>query len=789
MADTRSITVQVFIAFMLSTTLSLFGHWAASHLHVLFPGMLVLSAACIYLLKQLSGWFLSRILALFRPLLFLPIFIFCAVELAFYVRLHFHHTLAMHALWLSAFAILMIANALRVIRLKQVYNTNHLLARYLGPGVVLTYLLFTVYQPLQTILPDWFELSNAANAQMRFWHFHEWPYIHFMSSHLMSEQWYGYLYHALFGYQANYDFLVYAAFDSVLLYGVLYVFGLRVFQQPSLTVLFLLCFPFLRVLFPETLMLTAMLFYFLIQAIRQATVKRYLTVIICAICLLVWRLDLGSAGLSMLLLSGLFLLIAEKKWPDSKVVLKSTAWVVVAACLVVSVIFLTRSSATIYAAIENALHYIGANQAHGYAQLSRSYDQQFYFFYFLVPLISILLLLFLTYAKRAALRQSHYDIFYSTAVFFLTLVLVNFQRGLVRHGFMEYNDSYLSAGFYAGLAASFIYFGKVQLASDRYTVFFAASFLMMITFTYFPMSHEAGQLESMLKAPSLENVETALQNNQLSQRVTVASDSTSLHLNELKVYLNKALKPDQTFLDFSNTPILYYVSQRKVPSYFCQSLQNSVDEWTQQEQIRQLDTTLIPLVVFSNDPPNWFDATDDVPNTLRYSWLAEYIFTYYQPYCVVSGKQIWKIKPAVSTESRDTVALKPMTHNYHQAALRYCQFFEKNKGQSLQFLETITPIPDSQQFIRLNWSGKTDTVHPVLMKLVLKKGNSGEIKFQLMQANQQIGTYSMYAQTDAGAYLIRLSNQYAWFKYSNKYILASGESQRIQEVQFFTEIK
>jgi hypothetical protein len=54
-----------------------------------------------------------------------------------------------------------------------------------------------------------------------------------------------------------------------------------------------------------------------------------------------------------------------------------------------------------------------------------------------------------------------------------------------------------------------------------------------------------------------------------------------------------------------------------------------------------MDTLNTPLVVYSNYPPTWYDATDMVPNSMRYYLIAEYIFKHYKPLGVLEDKSFW----------------------------------------------------------------------------------------------------------------------------------------------------
>ena len=68
------------------------------------------------------------------------------------------------------------------------------------------------YHPIFTQSSEMFELANNANAQLKLFQFHEIPFVDFLSSHVFSEQFYGIIYHTIFGYSNDLAFLTYAFF-------------------------------------------------------------------------------------------------------------------------------------------------------------------------------------------------------------------------------------------------------------------------------------------------------------------------------------------------------------------------------------------------------------------------------------------------------------------------------------------------------------------------------------------------------------------------------------------------
>lgn len=97
----------------------------------------------------------------------------------------------------------------------------------------------------------------------------------------------------------------------------------------------------------------------------------------------------------------------------------------------------------------------------------------------------------------------------------------------------------------------------------------------------------------------------------------------------------------ETFFDFSNTPMLYYYLEKEVPSFFFQNPQNVHSMTLQEDWVRRMPEFKVPVVLFRHDPPNWWDATDGVPNTLRHAIMSRYLQRHYRFDRTAAGYEIW----------------------------------------------------------------------------------------------------------------------------------------------------
>jgi len=111
-------------------------------------------------------------------------------------------------------------------------------------------------------------------------------------------------------------------------------------------------------------------------------------------------------------------------------------------------------------------------------------------------------------------------------------------------------------------------------------------------------------------------------------------------LTAAQAFIDRALKPNETFFDFANMPILYYlfdrrcpVRQPEVPFYESETLQREV--------IARLDgdpTVRAALVQFPNQG---FVAIDGVPNAIRAPLVAQYLREHFAPAYASDGVVFW----------------------------------------------------------------------------------------------------------------------------------------------------
>lgn len=476
------------------------------------------------------------------------------------------------------------------------------------------------YGPIQTFNHELFEMANELNPLMMTLVHGKIPVFDYISSHLFSDFASPFLYTLLNGYNGSQDPILYKWLPSIVSLLITYYFLKSIVGNRILIVLIIVVLPFLNFYIPQAFGF-ALLPILLLHRYFQTLKVSFLWLSFFGLLFVsLWRLDLAAALVPSYLIVGIICYVHDKKTRRS--IVKIT---LVAGFLGVIIIgFLTKARPDL---ISELLHYFGANQAHGIHVLSNFESNLFFVDYFLLPFcVSIVLLLLLFNS-----RKWQADTFYFPMLLIIGFYFFNLQRGLVRHTFVEMNETaILSFGWLILFIFiyRFLYFRKELVL-----------FLSLIVIGYTASIHTSNGWKSNIDSPkkfSLAKLPT-LGNEKINRTIP----PEWLEYSELLDFLNQHLKPNETFLDFSNTPMLYYYSQKEVPSIFCQYLQNTVDAYLQEQNINKIKKMNIPFVVFNHVPRTFFDQSDGIPNEVRYYRMTANIYKNYKPFKTIGGYAIW----------------------------------------------------------------------------------------------------------------------------------------------------
>ena len=737
------------------------------------------------------------------PLCAIPLFIFGAIEATFFVKLKFHFFLPFKRLFIGfmfiSYFIYLILPFNKKLKTKSNYQ---LTAYYFVPATIISTILFIFYHPYIEQPREIFELANPANAQLKIFKFNEIPFIDFMTSHMFSEQFYGIIFNSIFGFSGTLDFQTYSVLGVILYYLLIYFFLIRIIKSPLYILILLLVFPFISILFNTFLIFTILLLLATLQIIKNQSILNYFILFVTIVFLFIWRLDTGAAGLVALLFYFPIVLYTNKEKFNYSAFFKAIGYITLVGFGILCITLTFKSADYLLNNFQNALHYASANQAHGYTHISSNFKHQFYIIHLLIPLITVGCILFSIHILRTKNHFENRFTKYSLqiSIFFFLVYIANYQRGIVRHGFIEDNDTMITSTFYFALVLFILSFINTISNVTRSALFFSFSFLLILLFQYFPINNGTGSIDTLLVNSSIRNIEDYFQKENFKGKVVENPQFAYENYMDIKSFLDNNLSDNKTFMDFSNTPMLYYYCQRNVPSYFCQNLQNTIDDFSQFQHIKTIPTFKVPVVVYSNYPTTWFDRTDEVPNAMRQYLIAEYIYKNYKPYGIINKHSIWISKKSnIKNDGieKDTLITQPQFYHYKKAGSILYHHYVENEKKVVQKTHSLKPMYSNSStkdlLLIYNIPEKLNQNEGTFLSIEINKTiDSQEIKLEIVGKNKQVlETIAFTTLANEKNYMVRLSNHYLWHtqKPTSIRFLNLGNTGIPEKVQLYKDLR
>ncbi len=739
--------------------------------------LLVYTLSCLliaFVLHAMYFWLGSvrRLLYLLIPFSLIPFIVFFVLELAVYLKINYDYLLRFKVLFSSIWGVCFLWCLFHAKFKKPIWQGRRLMDQLMMPAIVFGSAFYFFYDPFPFQTTETFELANPANSLLRIFEYNQIPFFDFLSSHNLSEQWYGVIHSLIFGFQPNLDFLVYRFFNHLVFVFVLYIFLKKLFDTSESAVLFLLCFPFIFMAFFSHITLPVIIVFLVIRALKNQKWIDYTWIGLGVIILILWRMDTGWAGMIATFFFIPLLFFVYRHQPNWRKILTGFGIALLLLGVGFIISFLLRDPGQIIENLRAAFHYFGATQAHGYSKIASSFPHQFYIYHFLFPLASLIFVSLLVFQirkmKMKTPDKSNLSGLFS--IFFFLLYLANAQRGLVRHSFLAGTELFLISTFYVALALFITFFLEQKHKSyNRYVTFFATITLVFLILKFFPIGNQNTLFAKVTLDSGIKNFDSKLLNTGSGQRTIPDSTFNQNYYEDLKLFMDENFHSEATFLDFTNSPMLYYYCKRPIPGYFNQNLQNTVNDYLQLHYLKYIDPVKVPIVVFSNIEPSWFDATDGVPNVMRYYMIAEYIFAHYEPFAVINQKNIWISKGAELKnyfnfpESGFDQVKK---YDYKKAAFYTGRFYEHNPAD---YLDTLFFSKESWEHFSKHLKVKIPEIadekkHAYICIRIDSENDFENLNVKLLSGNTVLGEYSFDGfKGGRKYYYLRPGNHYPYF--------------------------
>ncbi len=523
---------------------------------------------------------------------------------------------------------------------KAAADLSMLLFRTWFPALCLGISILATYSAFVSPLIDQFEDANRILPLQQFFEFGKIPFLDTFSSHAVSDFGTGFLYSFINGYHplggAVYQFII----ASILTLTV-YYFILNFTQNGYIALFFALFYPFSDLLLPSYFNFIPLTVLALINVYRKPDTKSYLLFFMLLVLMLFWRIDLGTsnlvAGISSLALMFLFF----PEFRSGRVQMLRGLGITLLALILIFVSTSILYDGSIMNKLRMALGYMESFQSYGLRDLSNSKDLTYFSLYFLLPLAVLMTGAWVVLKlKRAEHKNPELSLPAISLLFLIIFYFSNFQRGLVRHTLAEQWDTPLTSyGFFILASALFLSSRMRNCKTISFTIFI---FLGTLILSHYKFNTPDLSRNNLYHASVLKYEQPLFPEavDKKTERINIGAAEKDRYTS-LNDFFNSNFPRTSTFLDFSNTPMLYYYLNRISPDFFCQIPHTAHNDRMQEYFLNGLSAYDIPVVIFSNVPAGFWDNLDGIPNTLRHYKITEYIYENYRPFAIIGGHSVW----------------------------------------------------------------------------------------------------------------------------------------------------
>lgn len=636
-------------------------------------------------------------------------------------------------------------------------NIKHIKRLYITI-FILSISFFAYYTAFGKEPGEMFEAANMSNSIMNLFHFGRFPVFEFLPTHLVRDLSYGYIYSFLNGYQADFSYTAYRFLLTIVTILIFYFF-VKKLTGKYIALLILLFFPFISVV---TWGIKGALFLLVPLIINRLyadiSLKNFILFFLVLLLEVSWSPDSGSASLIILSISLIVIISLKYKKKLLKNLFNAFCIVFIPVIIIVTAIILIKDIDFIDN-IKTALEFYSSSpQARGLSEISKEYNSLFIFHHIVSPFLVLSISAVLILKSKTFFKKNPF-LFISviTIAFFY---LLNFQRGLTRHSFYEGNDTILSSLLFL-LIALYTFWFNIKSKILKSSFFVAVLVFLVLGFKLKPINKKfdlISELQNKIEKP----VEQLYADSPVKR---VKTNDLYSKNKDFITFIEENTQKGETYFDFSNHPVLYFLTQSNTPVYFLHFLAVTNDN-LQEKMIKELSEQNIPFAIFSSYPETWWDKTDQVKNSVRYYKIAEYIYQNYTPYTIINKHVIWKKKGHIINANYDLTipdnsnvyALKKLPYvwaNYDSAV---------SKAEIIQQLKTSDSINNS----KFRFSKDFDKSSGNFLKLDIQNNNKTTCKctVEIMADSVLIGSFNfdIINNKPLEKYIIRPSVEYNWYR-------------------------
>lgn len=554
--------------------------------------------------------------------------------------------------WALLFGLVLVALVLSVMRRREPASLEKSLWRAAFPVFVFGLVTYALYRPTMAPSDDLFEPANSGLLIQQWFDFHRVPFVDTFGAHGLSDSLPGFVYRWLHG-QADetwqfYDFIE-LALGSVLVYQVVR----RVSQNGYLAFFTAALLPFHIDLFPTYCRLALASLFVMEWLVAKPSLGRWIACAFYVAFGFAWRLDLGFANFVACAATVVVLRVVttdfRPRWSHALLAGGLCGLVLGGGFWAIAHIRGVDPSAR----LADFARVLDSNQAFGWPEIARSIDPSVVWHLSIVPLLVLGVLAAVTWFERQRLSTRAPRFFLvSFLIFGAIYYFANYQRGIVRHSWRELGYVLvLSFGF--ALICSTLFLSWRTRPKTVASAFLGLASVLCGSFgLQGPLPEAAGRYASPWHLAEFRTRQTWHTRHSWTQidRSPVHPEFEETHSGAFQAFAGSLLAPEQTFLDLTNSPMLYVWTHRLSPHYLNHQFL-VYGEHLQRSAIAEFERHDMPFVLVRVEPDiakrhdifvNRHNTGDGAPNEVLRWLIHEWLYQRYEPWCVVQRWQVWR---------------------------------------------------------------------------------------------------------------------------------------------------
>ncbi|NQX66697.1 hypothetical protein HQN90_11225 [Paenibacillus alba] len=611
------------------------------------------------------------------------------------------------------------------------------------PGFLIMFAMI-LYQPAVKMGPpsELFESGNPGLAIDQLFRYGRIPILETFNAHAFSELLSPLVFSILNGYQGWAGNLYSEVIDKIFYYLIAYFFLKRLFSK-ELAVILLLFFPvgiLTNFVLPNYYIISLISVFGILKLIKaKYSFQGYLIFWFILSLTFMWRFDLGSAAIMSAL--GVIIscvVIYRNKFNISKFVFSGMLIFIFWFSLFLLIAFLKHIP--VIFRLKELFSVISSNQVWGYPTIGDSGQIKYYLYYYLVPILNLAMFLFIIY-KNKFVNKVKQEVFVSI-IFMVLFSILNFPRGLVRHSLVE-NNTVMILGFLTFCLSYFLYlFSKINKL-EKYLLFSIVA--IGISLIVASGSQKINKSDNSLIVQTMKSMPSSFVNYKVEKtkiaRYEESQEYSVTTYSSLKKFFDETMAPDETFIDFSNSPYLYVYTQRRTPMYINQTPVFLSDEISQLSFLEEIKSSSIPYVIFA-DKGGWTNL-DGVPNNIRSYRVAEYIYKNYEPLVKMNGLGVWVLH---TRKNELENKLNKLNEPFQVTTL-----FDSNRSWDKNYVIDDLNATISENTIKLVTGSKDPQLYGIIgaskqQEVLLREGDYNNL--EMIYTSQKGGNLQIFYQID-----------------------------------------